>query len=82
MIDSIINALANQVPDLVALIVVVWMFVEFLKKRDSIYITAMENLTKKIDSMNTDIEKLSTRFDDAVGEMRRTVKSRNRKKAE
>jgi ABC-type transporter Mla subunit MlaD len=70
--DKLLEAIATQVPDLAALLVIVLIFVRYLEKRDDI-------IKSLIDQLKTIAETLtahSVATNDAIAEMHRTVARR------
>jgi ABC-type arginine transport system permease subunit len=62
MVDTIINALATQVPDLVVLLLIVWIFVKAIERRDKIYAEQNRLLTQEINALTEAIQAMNVGF--------------------
>jgi predicted Holliday junction resolvase-like endonuclease len=71
--DNIPAALINQVPDLVALIIIVFVFVRYLEKRDQQYTALFTKLSADIQMLAEQFKVHDAHQDRAVEEMHRVV---------
>lgn len=76
--EQILISIAQQSPNVVALIIVVWIFVKAIEKRDALYMEQMRTLAKEIEANHAILVQLSTSLNKGMDEMHRTVANRRK----
>ena len=74
--DQLLTAIATQVPDLGALILIILIFVRYMEKRDEL----LKALTTELKHIAETLTRHATETNDAIEEMHRVVNARKRRK--
>jgi hypothetical protein len=74
-VDDIWKTLAGQVPDLIALIALVWIQNRTIERRDRQYLAMLQVMANALKTLDNHLVEHATATEKAIGEMHRTVAS-------